>query len=220
MPWQDGAVTRDELRAWCDEVGLELSAEAWGRIDRLLGLWRQYGRTLNLVGSTKEDVLLDHVQEALQGVRLVELLADGPEITWLDIGSGGGLPGLVVAAVRPWDVILVEPRERRAAFLELGIASVGSGAGRVIRGRWPLSTWNEKAVAEVESRIETAFVALSARAVFSADRWLSEASEGVVTRGVVVCHVDCGAEEVGGRKPMAVVSGSRWSVAGFEVASI
>lgn len=220
MPWQDGAVTRDELRAWCDEVGLELNADAWGRIDRLLGLWRQYGRTLNLVGSTKEDALLDHVQEALQGVRLVELLADGPEITWLDIGSGGGLPGLVVAAVRPWDVVLVEPRERRAAFLELGIASVGMGAGCVIRGRWPLSTWNEKALAEVESRIETSFVVLSARAVFSADRWLSEAGNGVVSRGLVLCHVEIGVEEVGGRRPEGVVTGPRWSVAGFEVGSI
>ena len=68
-------MTRDELEGWCRDEGLELSAEAWARLDRLMSLWRRYGRALNLVGSTEPEVLYEHVREALLGVRLVERLA-------------------------------------------------------------------------------------------------------------------------------------------------
>ena len=213
-------MTRDELEGWCRDEGLELSAEAWARLDRLMSLWRRYGRALNLVGSTEPEVLYEHVREALLGVRLVERLAEGEErILWLDIGSGGGLPGLVVAAARDWEVILVEPRERRAAFLELGMGMLGGRTGRVIRGRWPLSTWSRKLLGDVESRMESSYSVLSSRAVFSADRWVLEALEGVISRGIVLCHVEIGVEEVAGKKPTGVQRGGRWSVLGFSVGS-
>lgn len=53
--------------------------------------------------------------------------SEGLQGKWMDVGSGAGLPGLVVAALTEWEVILVEPRKKRAAFLqdcaaELGIA--------------------------------------------------------------------------------------------------
>lgn len=209
-------MTEQELRSWCSTVGLELSGDAWSRIDRLVGLWQQYGRALNLVGSTETSALLEHVQEALQGVLLVERLTEDSDIAWIDVGSGGGLPGLVVAAVRTWDVVLIEPRERRAAFLELAQASVGSGAGCVIRGRWPHSTWNKKHADEVESRLRTKFSVLSSRAVFRPDRWLVEARSVSISRGLVVCHVESGVLTVGGKKPTGVVEGPRWTVMGFE----
>ena len=170
----------------------------------------------SIVGSVSE-ASAEHVQEALQGVVLVERLVEDEDVTWLDVGSGGGLPGLVVAAVRPWDVVLIEPRERRAAFLELGMASVGMGSGRVIRGRWSRSTWNENVFERVRTRSKTSFSILSSRAVFEPELWLAEASRGVVSRGIVLCHVEIGGERVGGRKPRAVMSGKRWSVAAFDV---
>ncbi len=41
-----------------------------------------------------------------------------PGRNWLDIGSGAGLPGLVLAVLSPDPVTLVEPRRRRVEFLE------------------------------------------------------------------------------------------------------
>lgn len=215
MAWMN----RAQLQQWCDDVGLPLGTDAWSRLERLLGLWRQYGRAINLVGATEPEVLLEHIQEALQAVALVERASGGHEVLWLDVGSGGGLPGLVVAAVREWEVILIEPRARRAAFLDLGLSSTGVGAGRVIRGRWPLSTWNKELAGEVELRFETSFVALSSRATFAPEMWLQTGLDAGISRGIVVCHVESGVSEVGGKKPSSVIEGPRWSVLGFHVGS-
>jgi len=213
-------LTEAELRAWAEATGVGVTEDGWARLDRLLGLWRQYGRAMNLVGSTDPDALREHVQEGLQCVACVERVRPvDAACCWVDVGSGGGLPGLVVAAVRACLVVLVEPRARRAAFLDLGIASIGVGSGRVIRARWGDSTWNEVAAAGVEPRDETEFYILSSRAVFGAETWLEEASRATLTRGIVLCHVELGSERVGEKKPSTVVRGPRWGVMGFLVGS-
>lgn len=209
-------MTRGDVEAWASALGLCVSAESWTRLERLIGLWQQYGRAMSLVGATDRGALWEHVQEGLQCVACAERVGVVDEgCCWVDVGSGGGLPGLVVAAVRGCEVILIEPRERRAAFLELGIAAVGVGEKRVIRGRWSSSTWKQEVLSGVEAREKAQFFVLSSRAVFSPEEWLSQASEAEFTRGMVLCHVEIGVETVGGRRPTAVVRGSRWAVAGF-----
>jgi 16S rRNA G527 N7-methylase RsmG len=195
---------------------LTVSTDAWARLERLLGLWQQYGRAMSLVGSTDREALWEHIQEGLQCVACAERAGTvDASCCWVDVGSGGGLPGLVVAAVRGCEVILIEPRERRAAFLDLGIAAVGQGIGRVIRGRWSRSTWDQEVMAGVEPRSRASFFVLSSRAVFSPEEWLRRASEIEFPRGMVLCHVERGVELVGGERPSVVVRGSRWAVMGF-----
>jgi 16S rRNA (guanine527-N7)-methyltransferase len=51
---------------------------------------------------------------------------------WLDLGSGPGFPGLVIAILRPnMPVVLVESRARRVEFLESAIAALGLSKCRV-----------------------------------------------------------------------------------------
>jgi 16S rRNA (guanine527-N7)-methyltransferase len=50
--------------------------------------------------------------------------------SWVDVGSGAGLPGIVVAALVEGRVALVEPRRLRAAFLAETVRELGLG-GRV-----------------------------------------------------------------------------------------
>lgn len=192
------------------------------RLQRLVGLWRQYGRAINLVGTLTPDGLWEHVREALLGVVAVVRLHEGTlpsGCMWVDVGSGGGLPGLVVAAVTDWEVVLIEPRQRRAAFLELGLASVGRGGGQVIRARWGDSTWNKVVVSGRETRHRTPYFILSQRAVFSAKKWLEEARRASFSRGLVLCHVESGTQQVGEKKPSAVAEDSRWAVLAFEAGS-
>jgi 16S rRNA G527 N7-methylase RsmG len=209
-------VTRAELEAWTSTVGLAVSAESWMRLERLVGLWQRYGRAMSLVGATDPEALWEHVQEGLQCVACVERTRPvDATCCWVDVGSGGGLPGLVVAAVRGCEMVLIEPREKRAAFLELGVATVGMGKGRVIRGRWSVSTWRNEVVGEVGARKEELFFVLSSRAVFSPVEWLQKAREVGFPRGMVICHVELEAERVGESRPTTVVRGSRWAVMGF-----
>ena len=56
--------------------------------------------------------------------------------TVCDIGSGAGLPGLVLAIARPdLDVTLLEPLLRRTTFLEEAVAALGLSSVRVVRAR-------------------------------------------------------------------------------------
>jgi 16S rRNA (guanine527-N7)-methyltransferase len=56
--------------------------------------------------------------------------------TLVDIGSGAGLPGIVLAMVRPeLTVILLEPMERRCRFLSGCVAELGLVNASVLRGR-------------------------------------------------------------------------------------
>jgi 16S rRNA (guanine527-N7)-methyltransferase len=85
--------------------------------DGLVGLLKRWQRAKNLVGpATLAEVWTRHVADSAQ------LVALAPEAKrWLDLGSGAGFPGLVIAACvrdRPGsEVHLIESNGRKAAFL-------------------------------------------------------------------------------------------------------
>lgn len=65
---------------------------------------------------------------------LADLLPEGATVC--DIGSGAGLPGVVLAIARPdLSVTLVEPLLRRTTFLEEAVEQLGLGRVEVVRGR-------------------------------------------------------------------------------------
>jgi 16S rRNA (guanine527-N7)-methyltransferase len=94
-----------------------VSRETAARLDRFVGLFLTWQRKLNLVSSSTLGTLWTrHIADSLQLVRLA------PEATtWLDLGSGGGFPGLVIACALADTagrrVHLVESNARKAAFL-------------------------------------------------------------------------------------------------------
>jgi 16S rRNA (guanine527-N7)-methyltransferase len=94
-----------------------VSRETGERLDILVQLVAKWQRIKNLVSSNALDTLWTrHIADSLQ---LIDLVPDARN--WLDLGSGGGFPGLVVAAAlaeKPGaGVILVESNARKCAFL-------------------------------------------------------------------------------------------------------
>ena len=94
-----------------------LSGEVAVRLERYLELLERWNRTHNLVRyGEREELVVRHVLEALEGL---PHLGEGRG-TLLDVGSGAGLPGVPLLAARPgWRGVLVEPRQKRWAFLRL-----------------------------------------------------------------------------------------------------
>lgn len=94
-----------------------VSRETVARLDRFVALLLETQRHTNLVGSgALPELWTRHVADSLQ------LLALAPEArVWLDLGSGGGFPGLVIAcalADEPGRAVhLVESNGKKAAFL-------------------------------------------------------------------------------------------------------
>lgn len=103
--------------------------------DAAIDCYRQhlarYRDTLDLLSPAGYAQLDRLVDEAEGYARLVAQLAPGDGIV-LDVGSGAGLPGVVVAArVAPRPVWLVERRRRRATFLTTAVAAAGLAQVRV-----------------------------------------------------------------------------------------
>lgn len=68
----------------------------------------------NLISRASEaEVWSRHILDSLQ----LAQFAREKDATWVDIGSGPGLPGLVLAILGRWQMVLIEPRPRRTAFL-------------------------------------------------------------------------------------------------------
>jgi 16S rRNA (guanine527-N7)-methyltransferase len=105
---------------------------------------------------------------------VAELIGEGRQ-TLVDIGSGAGLPGIVLAMLRPeLDVTLLEPMERRCRFLSDCVAELGLANADVLRGR-------------AEDVVVRADVA-TARAVAPLDR-LAELAIRVVRPGGMVLAI-------------------------------
>lgn len=92
-----------------------VSRETHARLDAYVMLLQKWTSSINLVSSGDRDALWTrHIQDSL---RMVPLLP--PEINRaIDLGSGGGLPGLVLAIATGISFDLVEVDRRKAAFLQ------------------------------------------------------------------------------------------------------
>ena len=102
--------------------GRPVSRETYERLVRYGALVRDESARQNLVSRATLDALWErHVLDSAQLVRFE------PQIgaSWVDIGSGAGLPGLVIASLVVGPVLLVEPRRLRADFLGRAIAELG-----------------------------------------------------------------------------------------------
>lgn len=171
-----------EIDDWARGKTLVVDEGAQARMHTLLQLWKRYAGVMNLTASVAERDLGKHVLDGLDTAECAVQAGVPVGSPWLDVGSGGGFPGLVLAALG-FAVVLVEPRERRAAFLELALAAIRA-KGSVRRGRFDGSTWEENLVIGDF----TGFGAASARAVFDPLEWLSQAEPLGATGCAVLVH--------------------------------
>ena len=99
------------LPDWAENV----SRETFSTLERYVALLLKWNPKINLIGpATESDIWSRHIADSLQLVSLIP----SPTPRLADLGSGGGLPGLVIAICRPdIQVHLVEQDQRKAAFL-------------------------------------------------------------------------------------------------------
>jgi 16S rRNA (guanine527-N7)-methyltransferase len=98
--------------------GESVSRETWARLDALVAMLLERQRVMNLIAaSTIPTLWTRHVADSLQ------LLTHASAARrWIDLGSGAGFPGLVIACALAGtpgsEVHLVESRKKKAAFLQ------------------------------------------------------------------------------------------------------
>ncbi|MCL8381508.1 16S rRNA (guanine(527)-N(7))-methyltransferase RsmG [Xanthobacter aminoxidans] len=185
-----GAGGDDAARAAVEGL---VSRETFHRLDLIAELLRKWQKTINLVApATVPEVWSRHIADSLQLINHVP--ADA--IRWVDLGSGGGFPGLVVAAIlaeRPGaDVHLVESDTRKSAFLreaarvaELPVRVHAQRIEQVAQALAPeTQVVSARALAPLPKLLELAepFLSAGALGVFpkgrDAERELTEARKG------------------------------------------
>jgi len=135
-------------------AGQPVSRETFERIEAYAEILKRENEQQNLVSaSTIEHLWERHILDSAQLVRFEP--ASGA--SWVDIGSGAGLPGLIIACLVQGPVTLVEPRRLRAEFLTETVDSLGLRA----------------AVARAKSEnVSGRFDMITGRAVAPLDRFL------------------------------------------------
>ena len=107
------------MEAW----GVDVSRETFRRLDLYVALLGKWTRAINLVSTgDRDEIWTRHVRDSL---RLLPLIPDGVDRA-VDLGSGGGLPGLVLAIAMGIPFDLVEADRRKAAFLQEAARMTGA----------------------------------------------------------------------------------------------
>jgi 16S rRNA (guanine527-N7)-methyltransferase len=153
-------------------LGLALDDTTLAAIDGHVRLLLAWTAAINLT-AIRDPIAVArlHVIDSLTAMASLRGLdADG----LLDLGSGGGFPGIPLAAALPsWRGLLVDSTGKKAAFLDTAVRAIGLGErvavapvraealalDRSHRGRWPVVT--ARAVGGLAELIELAFPLLS-----------------------------------------------------------
>lgn len=164
-------MTQSGRAAFADQGNV--SRETLERLDTYADLLERWTSKINLV--SKNTLTQLWTRHFLDSAQLLELAPEGN--TWVDLGSGGGFPGAVVAVIgaelRPeMSVTLIEADQRKAAFLRTVLRETGI-RGRVIASR-------------IENLEPLGADILSARALAPLDQLLGFAERHLAQRGRAV----------------------------------
>ncbi|WP_339821995.1 16S rRNA (guanine(527)-N(7))-methyltransferase RsmG [uncultured Parasphingorhabdus sp.] len=118
-------MTEEEAQAWL-RAEYDVSRETWQQLETFDAMLRDEMQRQNLISKASADSLWSrHIVDSAQLLRY----APPPEAgkVWLDLGTGAGFPGIIIAILTPYQVHMVESRKRRAEFLNQAVEQTGIG---------------------------------------------------------------------------------------------
>lgn len=167
----DEDAARAYVAGLCDE-------QAMARLERLAGMLIRENERQNLVAAaTLPSLWLRHFADSAQLIAHVpretsDVLDQGGP--WIDLGTGAGFPGLVIAAMRPdWDLRMIESRRKRVEWLDSVRVELGLARSSVVGSRlelvesFPASAISARAFAPLPRLLD-----LSTRFSTNATLWL------------------------------------------------
>ena len=125
----------DALAAGIVALGLDLDPVAHAKLGAYVVLLDKWNRTHNLTAIRDPAQMITH--HLLDSLAMLPHLPAGADLRAIDVGSGGGLPGIPLALARPdLRMTLLDSNRKKTAFLEqaaieLPLANVDVVTGRV-----------------------------------------------------------------------------------------
>ena len=120
------------LQMGLQQMQIELSAEQQQKLLDYVALLLKWNSTYNLTALRQEDQMLSH--HVLDSLTLLPYL-DGIN-NLIDVGSGGGMPGIPTAICRPdIQITLLDSNSKKTSFLSQAVIELGLSNVKVITGR-------------------------------------------------------------------------------------
>jgi 16S rRNA (guanine527-N7)-methyltransferase len=162
-------VSQTALASGLAALGLNLPEEAQNKLLAFRDLLLKWNKTYNLTALRDPAQAISH--HLLDSLAILPHIGNGP---LLDVGSGGGLPGIPLAIARPeLSVIMVDTVQKKATFLqqaaiELGLKNVTAHHARVEEMSGQYAQISSRAFAEIGL-----FVSLTRHLLAPGGRWLA-----------------------------------------------
>ncbi len=136
VQYASGPVTSDDMNMMLARVRSVLPPDCGHKYERLVSEIVKHNDALGLVAKADEkEILRRHLLDSLLGLRVLDALFPRPT-TVLDVGTGGGFPGLTLAIARPeWSFVLVDSSRKKVGFLLKLIQLLKLNNARTLRGR-------------------------------------------------------------------------------------
>ena len=114
------------LKAGVSDLGLHMSPAQLDQLMAYLGLIQKWNKVYNLTAvRDPQEMLTHHLLDSLTAIAPLVRHTQGQPAKVLDVGSGGGLPGIVLAICQPeLDVSCVDTVGKKAAFIQQVAASL------------------------------------------------------------------------------------------------
>ena len=112
-------MTEAEAKEWLT-TSLGVSRETMESLEAFVAFLKRESASQNLIAaSTIEDIWSRHIVDSAQLFTFMD--QSRAETKWLDLGSGAGFPGLIIALLTDFEVTLVESRARRIEYLQRAV---------------------------------------------------------------------------------------------------
>jgi 16S rRNA (guanine527-N7)-methyltransferase len=140
-------VTEEEARQVL-RTQFSVSRETEERLERFAAFLRAEAQRQNLISATTIDAIWSrHILDSAQLLRFLPHSRD----QWIDLGSGAGFPGLVIALLSPFRVTLVESRARRIDYLQRAVTALSLSGQVTVKGM-PLERLNTAPYSAISAR--------------------------------------------------------------------
>ena len=133
--WTDADTQR--LQEGLQRLSVTLEETAFVKVVQWARLLKQWNRTFNLLGNSDSVHLIDeHLLDSLAIVPVLERYLPRAEEALVDVGTGAGFPGILLAIVQPQrPIYLVEPVGKKVAFLRQSVLTLGLKNATVLAGK-------------------------------------------------------------------------------------
>jgi 16S rRNA (guanine527-N7)-methyltransferase len=141
-------MTEQDAQSWLRDT-LNVSRETMDQLAQFAAYLTREAASQNLIAaSTMDHIWVRHIMDSAQ---LLTLLPDNRWTNWLDLGSGAGFPGLVIAILTGKPVTLLESRARRIEYLNRAVEMLDLNKNVDVAGL-PLEKFKTKQYAVISAR--------------------------------------------------------------------